>query len=205
MIALALGSVVTGAAMASMLFLQKSYAATEQYAVNLADQSRLMDYLTLDLRRAINASFTTDGSGATNSLTLSVPDYYAATDPPAPNIPRIYVNSASYTPPGTAPVTIIYRQRPTFNDPSLGTLFNVVTRQEGALVETSVAAGMEAFPTVVFDAADGRSGVAFGDALRARLKIVFRPRFQTPATPGSNTFVLHGLTFLRNNETRRQE
>lgn len=211
MVALAIGSVVVGGAMAGIVFLQKSYAATEQYAVNLADQSRLMDYLTLDLRRAVKADApTTDGSGNVNGLTLYVPGYY--TDPLSlntPNTPRVYMDRAYYSPTVATtglppPVKVIYRQQPSFPDPYLGTLFNVITRQEGALRETSVAAGMDAFPEVTFDSAAGVAGVPFKDALRARIKVVFRPRYQTPVTPGSNTFVLHGLTFLRNNDIQQR-
>ena len=209
LMAMALGSVVLGAAVTAMIFLQKSYAATEQYAVNLADQSRLMDYLTLDLRRAVNATFTTDGAGQVNGFVLSVPNYYADAGLTTPNPPRIYLERAYYSStPATsalpAPVTITYRQRPSFLDPKLGTLSNVVTRQENAFEETAVAAGMDAFPEITFEDAAGRAGVPFREALRARLKVVFRPRFQTPATPSSNTFVLHGLTFLRNNDTQQE-
>ena len=203
--ALALGSVVMAAVLAAMVFLQKSYAATEQYAVNLADQSRLMDYLTLDLRRAVNVTFTTDASGQTNGLTISVPPYYSSADPFSPNTPRIYLAAAYYgSTPGALPLAITYRQRASFNDPRLGLLLNVVTRQESGGPEAAVAAGMDAFPEVIFDAADGTSGVPFTKALRARLKVVFRPHFQTPATPSSNTFVLHGLVFLRNNDAQRE-
>lgn len=206
LVAMTIGSVVLGAATAAIVFLQKSYAATEQYAVNLADQSRLMDYLTLDLRRATAATFTTDGSGVTNGLNLSIPPYYTATSPPTPNTPRVYINAAYYgASPNAPPVAIAYRFYPSFPDPKLGTVLNAVTRQEGADGETAVAAGLDAaFPEIIFEAADGTTGVSFARALRARLKIVFRPRFQTPATPSSNVIVLHGLTFLRNNDTQQE-
>ncbi len=209
MMALAIGSVVMGAAIGSIVFLQKSYAATEQYAVNLADQARLMDFLTLDLRRAVAPPPGTPVDPA-DTLTLFVPGYYADPSLNTPNSPRVYQQTRAYYSPTVAtsalplPVAVTYRQRPSFTDPRLGKLLNVITRQEGTLVETAVAAGMDAFPEIKFYDAAGSSVALFKNALSARVKVVFRPHFQTPATPSSNSFVLHGLTFLRNNDTRQE-
>ena len=179
--------------------------------MNLADQSRLMDYLTLDLRRATDANTTPDASGQPVSLRLTVPNYYADAGQTTPNPPRLKRGVAYYRPDKSNPsdpdppttTTITYQQRASFNDFKVGMLYNVVTRQEDGYSEVAVAAGMDSFPVVTFDAADGRSGVPFKDARQARLKVVFRPRFQTPATPGSNTIVLHGLTYLRNNDVQK--
>ena len=58
MMAMAMTAVVVVAALSGIVALQKSYAATEQYASGMADQARLLDYLALDLRRAMTISAT---------------------------------------------------------------------------------------------------------------------------------------------------
>ena len=91
MVAMAIGSLVVAAALAGIVSLQRSYAATEQYAGNLADQSRLLDCLGMDLRRARAVAFDADGQG----MMLTLPDFYTygAGDPqrtaPLPITPQI--------------------------------------------------------------------------------------------------------------------
>lgn len=63
---LVLGALVTGA-----IALQRSYAATIDYATAQSDQMRISDYLAVDMRRAL----TVDPDG-TGGVTMTLPNYY---------------------------------------------------------------------------------------------------------------------------------
>lgn len=199
-VSMALGSVVFAAALAAIVFLQKSYAATEQYASNLADQMRLIDYLAMDLRRAVNAEFVTSG-GKTTGLTLTLVDYY--TTDGVPNPPRLNLLAPYYGADPTSTFKVFYLFQATYSDLRAGLLLNAVTRQERSTTspKTVVAAGMESFPDIKFYTPAEVETTVFQDALKSTLRIAFKPMFQTPATSNSNTIVLHGMTFLRNNDS----
>lgn len=204
MIALALGSVVFAAALASIVFLQKSYVGTEQYATNLADQTRLMDYLCLDLRRATDATFTTSGT-QTTGLTLTLPDYYGngnVTTNSVPTAPHLNLSSPYYGATPNSSFRVVYSLQASFQDPKLGVVTNAITRKEGGGPDSAVAAGMVGFPQIKLYNSGGVEATTFKQALQARLTIIFRPRFQTPALSDTNAITLHGVAFLRNNDLR---
>ena len=191
-----LGSVVFAAALAAVVNLQKSYTATEQYATSLTDQMRLVDYLSMDLRRAKKVLFDLDGNG----MTLELPDYYYynASDLkhvyPLPNTPKvpddhsraIYGNTVS--PPQvyyhfTASTGIITREEALARQPITGV----------APGQQPVASKVAAFPAITLDNP--------AKPLLARITATFHPMFQTPGTPDTNTITLHNVTFMRNNDS----
>jgi hypothetical protein len=85
-------SVVLAALTAAAVGIRKSITATHQYAVNVANETRLMDYVAQDLRRAVRVSMLNSTTGTstvmknysnytitdTNVLTLRIPDYYGS-------------------------------------------------------------------------------------------------------------------------------
>ncbi len=95
MIALVGSLVVLGALLISATQLQRALYASERYAAKQADQRRIVDYLSRDLRRAIGLSSTTNVNGLggapvtgaavtiENGLTLAVtlPGYYQSESP----------------------------------------------------------------------------------------------------------------------------
>lgn len=70
MMSTAIFSTVCAALLMAFVSLQRSYAATKDFAINHADQMRISDYLALDLRRAIAVQ------AAQNDTTLYIPAYY---------------------------------------------------------------------------------------------------------------------------------
>ena len=103
-----LTEMMVGAAVASMLaaglitgaiILQKNFQAGVRYARDQATQARLLDYISLDLRRANTASVVN------GTLTITIPDFYDnAGEPRDPRLlgGRVYYNSP------TAAVTVRY-------------------------------------------------------------------------------------------------
>lgn len=84
LISLTILSVVMAAVMTGSTALTGALTASEHYSVG---QLQVMDYLTLDLRRASEYSFTTDGDKLTLPLTLKLPTYYG-TDGRTPVAPQ---------------------------------------------------------------------------------------------------------------------
>jgi hypothetical protein len=85
-------SVILAALTAASVGVRKSIAATHQYSVNAANETRLMDYVAQDLRRAVRVSMLNLTTGTstvmknysgysiteTAVLSLRIPDYYAS-------------------------------------------------------------------------------------------------------------------------------
>ena len=204
MLAAAIGAVICAAGMAALVNLQKSYAATEQYATSLADQMRLVDYLSMDLRRATRVTPDADGNG----VTLELPDFYFfnSEDPqfaaPLPNTPTVADNhSRARYGNASGPPRVSYH----FNSAN-GTITREEVRANQAFSnqppgQQPVASNVAAFPTIINDET-GQPTTGADFLMKARITVTFHPMFQTPATPDSNKITLHNVTFLRNNDSR---
>ncbi|MBV9126653.1 MAG: prepilin-type N-terminal cleavage/methylation domain-containing protein [Verrucomicrobia bacterium] len=218
LLAMMIGAVIFGAALAAMANLQKSYAATEQYAASLSDQMRLVDYLSMDLRRATVVTFDGDGYG----VTLTLPDYYYfdAADKqhvnPLPNLPIVPDDHsrAIYGNPALPPLIYYHFDVTPGSDPVTGS----ITREEVAAGQTltgQAPAQARVADNVAAASPDpAKAGVApflwmvvpdnnSNPPLQARVTASFHPMFQTPATPNSNFITLHNTIFLRNNDSHR--
>jgi hypothetical protein len=82
--------------------LQRSFAAVEGYARTEGDQLRVLDYVSMDCRRAISASV----SGSV--LTLTLPPYYSING--ASTTPNTPTNSSGTLTYGAGSVTVTYQQ-----------------------------------------------------------------------------------------------
>ena len=84
---------VLTALISSSLAIRRSIVGTDQFAVSSANETRLIDYVARDLRRAVRVgmlygatnttmkNFSNFSINETNTLTINVPDYYAANTP----------------------------------------------------------------------------------------------------------------------------
>jgi hypothetical protein len=84
---------VLAALISSSLAIRRSIVATDQFAVSSANETRLIDYVAQDLRRAVRVGMLYGATNTTmknfsnfsineaNTLTINVPDYYAANTP----------------------------------------------------------------------------------------------------------------------------
>lgn len=212
MMAASLTAVVVVAALSGLVSLQKSYAATEQYGTGMADQERLLDYLALDLRRAMTISATAapwtmdaDGQG----LTINVPDYYHfnASDPqrlfPISNDPIYDATTGTAYYSSSGPVANVAGVMPhqviayrfangaiTRADPWQALVSNGTGGYKSSGPMT-VASGMDRFPTLTADPTDPSGGTV-------RYNLSFHSIFQPLATANaSNVITLHNITFVR--------
>lgn len=107
MVAVSLGAIVSAAVLTGLSVLQRTWAATEAYAVAQGHQVRIADAVARDLRRALSVTVND------NVLTLTVPDYLGNDGAPAgpdvaPVDPVVVGNNLAY---GPTPVTVRYFQR----------------------------------------------------------------------------------------------
>jgi hypothetical protein len=131
MIGLAGSVIVIGALLFGSIGLQKSLHASELYAAYQADQRRILDYLSRDLRRSISIASATTMSGSAaatlaagsitvenqTALVLTLPGYYQGNEPGANDYDRPLAVMAADdrvdygTAAGLAPgVTVIFRR-----------------------------------------------------------------------------------------------
>jgi prepilin-type N-terminal cleavage/methylation domain-containing protein len=190
MLSLAIGAVVCAVSMTGIVFLQKSYAATEQYALSMSDQMRVLDYLSMDLRRATDVQI----DNLNKSLILTLPAYYAY-DPidtthrnPLPVPPAVEDDSqhAVYTPgKGAQTPCVWYRFDPQTNQFQRREYF---TDGNDTGWQT-VASQLNGFPVITPDPVN---------PLKYTVTISFTPAFQTLDTPVSNVITLSSTVYLRN-------
>jgi Tfp pilus assembly protein PilW len=124
MIAAAVASMLSVGLVVAAITMQKNFKASMQYASSQAQQVRLLDYISRDLRRATTASVSN------GVLTITIPDYYDATG--QPRNPTLFMGRVFYNSP-TAAVTVRYYQQN-----------GQVIRQEGTTA-TSIADGVQDF------------------------------------------------------------
>jgi len=167
LIELLVGSTVFGlisaAILAGSITVQRSFQASQRYVISQASQSRLIDYISMDLRRATEVLVPSAGR-----IEVWIPDFYKADG--TPRDPQFVRNSAGrmavqY---GGAPVRVAYYIERPANGTS-GTLFR---EENGA--KTMIATDVRDF-LPVFE----RSMDAIDDSEQVfKVSVTFVPQFQ---------------------------
>ena len=177
LVAASLGAIVSAAVLTGLSVLQRTWAATEAYALAQGSQVRIADTLARDVRSALSVSVVD------NVLTLVLPDYLgnggvAPGPSAAPVDPAVLGNNLTY---GPSPVTVRYFQ-------------------QGAAFVREVNGG--AAVPVADDVADFQVSAAdVGDAVTCAL--TFSPRFTlAPSADAVASTLVFNRTFLRNNSAR---
>lgn len=170
MIALALFATVSAGLFMGFISLERSFAATTDFAINHADQMRISDYLALDLRRALSVT------AGTNDTVINIPAYYDTTG--AVRDPTLDgQGGVNYGPAGTS-VRIHYYL-------ASGSIF----RQAGTDPAAELATNVEDF---TFNVTDSGKVVA--------TKITFNPIFRSTGASAAATAAtaFYNTTLLRN-------
>jgi len=118
MISIGVGVMILAAVVSAVVAMQTLFVATDQYYMATSDQTRVLDFIAMDLRAALSGTV----SNQAQTLTLTLPDYIDYTqNPPAPRSPTLsatdtvaYGSSAPpptvvYSVTGTAPNQVIQR------------------------------------------------------------------------------------------------
>lgn len=105
LIAVTITVIAISAIYVGSITLQKSFRAAQHYSTTQASQLRVLDYVAMDLRRAVgypsaatSASAVGLPTGAVPVLELLIPNYYDTSDPdnPKPRDPKIGPNGEVY-------------------------------------------------------------------------------------------------------------
>ena len=108
MIALAMSTTIIGVLLVSLFSLQRNYTAVEAYGIAQGNQARISDYISADLRRAMNVS------AVSGILTIIIPDYYNTGGPiplpgATPSTPTVINNKVTYA--NSATIAVKYYQQ----------------------------------------------------------------------------------------------
>ena len=218
MVAANLSAIVLAPTMTGVVALQKSYASTEEYATGMADQMRLLDYLALDLRRAVavpaNGSVAAQAAWVMDAddqgLTVNVPNYYLFNTSdtqhsfPVANAPVYNPTTAvvSYPDPINTSVTtqkVAYRFTNgaiTRTDPWAPLVTDPKTGKSTATGPVTIATNMDAFPTITADPSHTDGSVV-------RYNVVFHSIFHSASADTTNAITLHNVTFVRSVDLAR--
>jgi hypothetical protein len=142
MVSAAVLSMLCAAVVVGAIVIQRSFRATGNYVMKEAAQMRLLDYMALDLRRAL----TVNTDNGAQSIELTVPDFYNPDG--TRREPQIQGGMAYYGNPA-APVQVrYYRANGKLFRQVGGAItniatevedFNVTFRDEGQVIEVSVS------------------------------------------------------------------
>ncbi len=97
MVAMSITTILSAGLITAIISLQKSFLASQHHIIAQSEQMLLLDYMGLDLRRALSVTTTS------TDLTITIPDYYGADG--TPRDPQIQGSGAVY---GTTPKTVRY-------------------------------------------------------------------------------------------------
>ena len=186
---------ITGFAMTSIyigsIAVQKSFRAAQMYSTTQAGQLRVIDYVALDLRRAV------DWTPVGNEVRMKIPNFYDNTNPekPIPRHPRVSKNGEVYY--GTSPADLIdIRYYTVERTNSAGRRVNDVCRavtSGGKTTDTVLVTGAEEFKPV-YQQSDTKRQVVY---TKISFPPVFRPFINSGDVykDGTTTFA---TTMVRN-------
>lgn len=178
-LSLAIGAIYVGS-----LSLQKSFRAAQHYSATHAAQLRVLDYVSLDLRRAYAVK------QGTKEITMLIPDYYDRTDPAKPKAryPRVENGRIVYG--SSAGVKVRYYITTRAGDG--GRPVNDLFREEGGVSKLLVSGIQEFEPA--YEDNDPRRQIV-------KTAITFPPIFRAFATTDAatkNATATHAATMVRN-------
>lgn len=173
MVAVGVYSMLFGALAAGAIALQRSFSATEKYSKAVSDQSRILDYVARDVRRASAVAIT----AGSRRLNLTLPDQYANAAPSRSfRTPSVSMTAVTY---GTTPGTISYYINGA----------NCIRVESG--VATVIAADVADFQ-LTFDDSDPS-----GKVVATTLTFAPRYRMQETATARSSTTLTNRATLRK--------
>lgn len=201
MVSASIGSIIMGALILAATSFQNVFNATDDYYKATSDQMRVLDYIALDMRRAVSGSV----SNTTQTLTLTLPDYIDySQNPPTPRTATVKVSGSVATVTyGTSltPPTVVYTV--TGSSPN-----QVITRSytdsSVAVTATTLTAAAADFQFSCFDPNNAGSTANFsfggaGQPTSVTAKVTFMPKYNRLNLASSRVGTAASLTMLLRN------
>lgn len=216
--ALGIGTLMLAGFTTASVALQKSFVAIEDYAKGVNDQTRISDYLALDMRRALEVISTIDPLTKALTVTITEPNYYAGANTAYdPHIVKsvgwpkkhhhhkhqsIIINQLlNYGPSDDSvpTITVTYRF-----DNGANSLTRTVTRKDA--VSGASGGGTKVLTNAVFasDVQDFNVKISDVDET-ATTQITFQPRFRTTTAAEAQSLTgaaRLGSTYIQTTLTR---
>ncbi len=167
-VTMAVTSILAAALFTGAAYAHKSFKASEYYVSSQSQQLLLLDYMALDLRRALTVTTTS------TTLSLTIPDYYDESG--EPRVPRISLGTANYGDVNN-PVPVRYYQQG-----------DAIFREVDG-VATAIASDVA---TVSFAVQD------LGQVVQTSVTFLPRYRWSSPASTGRVATSVSSSTLLRN-------
>lgn len=201
MISASVGILILGAVILTGTSFQNVFHASDDYYKATSDQMRVLDFITLDVRRAVSGSVSNTGQ----TLTLTLPDYIDYTqNPPAPRTGAIAFSGpvatvtygSSLTPP-----TVVYSV--TGLSPNQ-VITRTYTPSSGAATPTTLTATAADFQFSCFDPNNAGSTANFsfgaaGQPTSITAKITFMPKYNRLNLASSRAGTTASTTILLRN------
>lgn len=197
MLSVPVGIALLGSLALAATALQTTFNATDEYYKSTGDQMRVLDFISLDMRRAVSGSV----SNNTQTLTLNLLDYIDySVDPPRPRTATIGVSgTVTYGASGTPP-TVVYTV--TGSSPNQ-TITRTYTPPSGPATTTTLSAPAD-YEFSCFDPnnAGSTANFSFGGAGQPALitaKITFKPKYNRLSLGSSRAGTTASMTMLLRN------
>ena len=198
MISLTVGGLILGGMILSFTTFQQVFAGVDDYYRATSDQMRVLDYIGLDMRRAISGAV----SNSTKTLTLTLPDYIdESQNPPVPRTATVAAaGSVTYGTKGVQP-TVVYTINGTAPNQ---TITRVYTPTTGTAVTTTLtmAAANYQFNCLNPSNPGSTANFSFGGAgqpASVMLQISFQPKFNRLNFANARTATTVSSTVLLRN------
>jgi Tfp pilus assembly protein PilW len=197
MISVPIGIAFLGSLALATTALQTTVNATDEYYKATSDQMRVLDFISLDMRRAVSGSV----SNNTQTLTLNLLDYIDySLNPPTPRTPTIAASGVVTYGAGLTPPTAVYTV--TGSSPNQ-TITRTYTPPSGPATQTTLS-GSADYQFSCFDPnnAGSTADFFFGGAGQAALitaQITFKPRYNRLSLGTSRAATTCSTTMLLRN------
>ncbi len=201
MVSASIGSIIMGALVLSATSFHNIFNATDEYYKANSDQMGVLDYIALDMRRAVSGSV----SNTTQTLTLTLPDYIDySQNPPTPRTATVKIlGTVSTVTYGTSltPPTVVYTV--TGSSPNQ-VITRTFTDSSGTVTTTTLTATAADFQFSCFDPtnAGSTSNFSFGGAgqpTSITAKITFMPKYNRLNLASSRAGTAASMTMLLRN------
>ena len=201
MVATGVASIILAGLITTAITLKNTYSACDEYYKAMSDQSRVLDHIAMDLRRAKSGSV----SNTAKTLTLQMPDYINTSVTPAvartPTISATGVVTYGST---TTNPTVVYTITGTSPNQSITRTYTTPSGASTTTSLTTLTASTEDYALSCVNPANPGSTANFsfggvGQPASVMVNLTFRPRFTRQTLANSRAATTASITTaLRN-------
>ncbi len=198
MVSTGVAGVILAGLVTTSITLKNTYSSCEEYYKALSDQSRVLDQVSMDLRRAKSGSVSNSGQ----TLSMVLVDYLDSTN--TPRTPTISANCViSYGSSATTP-SVVYTISGTSPSQIITRTYTPTTGASTTTMLTTLTAEKEDYHFTCVDPANSGSTGNFscggkGQATGVKVSLTFQPRFNRQNQAATRSATTASLTTVLRN------